>query len=222
MSDTLQPEIYRTKSDSALRGCLIGCLAFFGGALILAVLLFFVAYNFLSGVVDNFTSEAPREIPAVVMSQEEKDLLFGKADTFGRALTSDDLPLEPVSFTGDEINVLLREYPTPHDTYNWISVQIIDGIIRADVSVPLKEMGLGDRYLNGSGELEAQMENGELKVFINSLEVDGQPLPGQFLAGLRQYNLAQDVVADPKSKQMLDQIASIKVEGDQVIITPVP
>lgn len=222
MDDAVQPQIYRTKGDSALRGCLIGCLAFFGGALILAALLVFVAYNFFSGVVDKFTAEAPREIPAVVMSQEEKDLLFGKADTFGRALTSDDLPLEPVSFTGDEINVLLREYPTPHDTYNWISVQIIDGIIRADVSVPLAEMGLGDRYLNGSGELEAQMENGELKVFINSLEVDGQPLPGQFLAGLRQYNLAQDVVADPQSQKVLDQIGSIKVEDDRLVIIPAP
>ncbi len=222
MSETVQPEMYRTTGDSALRGCLIGCLAFFGGSLVLAGLLFFVAYNFFSGVLDKFTAEAPREVPAVVLTQEEKDLLFGKTDTFGRALTSDALALEPISFTGDEINTLLREYPAPHDGYDWISVQIVDGIIRADVSLPLKEVGLGNRYLNGSGELEAHMENGELRVYINSLEVDGQPLPGQFLAAMRSYNLAQDILADPKSRQVLDQIESIKVEGDRLIINPKP
>lgn len=217
-----QPQVYRSSGDSALRGCLIGCLVFFVGTLILVAILGFAAYSFVGGVMNQFTSETPRELPVVALPQEQKDLLFGKVDTFGQALNNNDLTLQPLELTGDEINTLLREYPDGQNGVDWITVQIIDGIIRADVSVPLAEMGLGNRFLNGSGEIKLEFQDGKLQLFMNSIEVDGQSLPAQFLSALQQQNLAQQMTADPKTQAILDKIQSVQVLEDRILITPAP
>ncbi|MFM1920425.1 MAG: hypothetical protein RLZZ303_2059 [Candidatus Hydrogenedentota bacterium] len=222
MDETPPPQIYRAKGDSALRGCLIGCLALVFAGLLLVGLLLFAVYNLLSGVMDEFTAEAPRELPVAELPELDKELLFGKVDTFGRALTGNDLALEPLELTGEEINVLLREYPQPHSTYDWIAVSIVDGLLRADLSLPLEPFGLRGRYLNGSGELETRLSGGQLAVYINRIEVNGQPLPGQMLAFLRQWNLAQDMVADAQTQQVLDRIESIQIIDNRLVITPVP
>ena len=128
--------------------------------------------------------------------------------------------LDIESLTADEINVLLRDYPGPGQNSQWVRVDIVDDILRAEVSLPLEQVGLGDRYLNGAGELIASLNNGQLNVIINSFEVDGQPLPGQALAVMRNLNLAQNFTQDPSAKQALDLIDTIEVRDGKLIITP--
>ena len=220
MSDQQVPPVFlKPKGDSALRGCMIGCLAVFAGLLVLCALVGFVAYNAFSRVLDEFTSPTPVEIPAVVMTEEQKELLFGKVDMFSHQIDGNG-PLETLELTADEINVLLRDYPGPGQNSQWVRVDIVDDILRAEVSLPLEQVGLGDRYLNGAGELIASLNNGQLNVIINSFEVDGQPLPGQALAVMRNLNLAQNFTQDPSAKQALALIDTIEVRDGKLIITP--
>lgn len=216
------PLPYPQKNSSVLRGCLLGCLVIFVGIGVLAVLAFAALYTIVSGAMEDFTTETPREIPSVSISEEQKEQLFGKVDMFANALEGKDAPLETLELTAEEINVLLREYPNPNSDFQWVHVEIVDDALRGEISMPLDEFNLPGRFLNGSGELLVTMMDGQLEVVLNSLEVDGKSLPIQLLSMLRDFNLARDVNNDTSVRRSLERIDSIVVRDGKLVITPKP
>jgi hypothetical protein len=64
--------------------------------------------------------------------------------------------------------------------------------------------------------------DGDLKVVLNSLEVDGKSLPIQMLTMLRDFNFAQDANKDPKVRRSLERVESIVVRDGKLVITPTP
>lgn len=219
---TPPPLPYPQKESSILRGCLLGCLVILVGIGVLAVLALAAVYSLVSGVMEDFTTESPREIPAVSIPEEQKALLFGKVDMFANAIEGKEAPLETLELGADEINVLLREYPEPNADFQWLHVTIVDDALRGEISMPLEELGLPGRYLNGSGEIVATLVDGDLKVVLNSLEVDGKSLPIQMLTMLRDFNFAQDANKDPKVRRSLERVESIVVRDGKLVITPTP
>jgi hypothetical protein len=210
------------KEGSMLKGCLIGCAVVLGGFVVLVGVVVFAAYNFASGVLEDFTATAPRSFPAVEVAQEQRDLLFGKVDMFANALEGKDAPLETLELSEEEINLLLREYPNGDNGLNWLQVDIVGDALRGEISLPLEDFSLPGRYLNGSGELVVSLDGGQIQVFLNSLEVDGQSLPIQALSMLRGYNLALEANQDLQVRNALERIESITVRDGKLVIQPKP
>jgi len=79
---------------------------------------------------------------------------------------------------------------------------------------------LKGRYLNGEAILKASLSEGVLIVTIDSLEVNGKPLPDQFLNGLRSQNLAKDAYKNPEQAELFRRFESIQIKDDTIILTP--
>src|SRR5262249_48590528 len=104
--------------------------------------------------------------------------------------------------------------------------------VKSQVSIPLENLsaalekvGIGflrGRYLNGEAELKASLRDGLLLVTLESFEVNGQRPPEEFLANLRQQNLAEDAYKDAKNAQQIRKLESIEIKDGKIIIKPRP
>ena len=223
------PEPYQPPRQ---RGC------FFYGCIIASVmaLLFVLAvgvgvymlYRALERAVDQYTATAPRELPKVEMPPERRQSLTERVEAFRKAIDA-GTPTEPLVLTSDDINSLIDENP------NWkgkLYVTIEGDKVKSQVSIPLEKLsaalekvGIGflrGRYLNGEAELKASLRDGVLLVTLESFEVNGQRPPEEFLANLRQQNLAEDAYKDPKNAQQIRRLESIEIKDGKIIIKPRP
>ncbi len=102
-----------------------------------------------------------------------------------------------------------------------IFVRIENGEITGEASFPTDELPmLKGRYFNGSVSLKASLENGVLIVTLDRAEVNGKPIPEEFMAELREQNLAKDVYKDAKAAEVLRKFESLTIEDDKIILKP--
>src|SRR5208283_4944354 len=96
------------------RGCFFyGCVI----ASVLAVLLIialavlaFVGMRFFSGLVEEWTSPVPAELPKVQVSEEERKSVRERVDVFKKALEA-GTATNPLVLTSDDLNAIIEENP---------------------------------------------------------------------------------------------------------------
>ena len=207
------------------RGCFFyGCII----ALVLAFLMMvaialsgYFGYRAYLALVQGNTSTAPMVLPKVEMPEEARKDLHTRIDAFKAALDKGE-ETEPLVLNADELNVLLSE---ASQTKGRVYV-IVDGSnLTGEVSVPLDEVGLPGlkgRYFNGKATFHASFRDGVFILTAQSAEVNGRPLPDQFMASLRTKNLAEDIARDPKNAALLGKLDSIQVKDGKVTIRAKP
>ena len=209
------------QSSSNTKGCLIGCAVVFFIGVVGAGLIGFAAYKGAVGALDAMTEMAPRPLPEVEMTAEESTAAnekFAKA----KAALSSEAPEEKVfSFTGDEINTLLRSSDTTGFLGDSVFVKVEDGVVNGDVSLDLGNVMpmLAGRYANGSATFSVSFANERLLIFIEQFKLKGEDAPEEIQAQFRQTNLAEDMMADPEFREGLRNVESIVVEGDKIVVT---
>jgi hypothetical protein len=217
-----EPDELRPKQ----RGCFFyGCVI----ASVLTVLLIialalgaFVFYRFLSRTVEQYTSPTPRELPKVQISEDHRKEVMDRFKAF-REGVKDGTASEPLILTGDDLNALVEETP---ELKGKVFFSVEGEKIKGKVSIPLSNlMDIGmlrGRYLNGEAEFKASLSNGILVVVLDSIEVNGQHLPEEAMANLRQQNLAKDITKDPDNAEMIRRFESIEIKDGKIIIKPRP
>jgi hypothetical protein len=227
------PEFYQAPKFSAeydeppakQRGCFFyGCVI----AIVMAVLLIialavgaFFVMRFFSGVVEQWTSPAPMELPKVQIPEEGRQAVRDRVDDFRKAIEA-GTAAEPLVLTSDDLNALIEENP---DFKGKIFAKIEGDKLKAQVSIPLDRLGIGmlkGRYLNGEAELKASLSNGVLVVTLDSLEVNGKRPPENFLQGLKNQNLAKDAYNNPKNAEMIRRFESLEIKDGKIILKPRP
>jgi hypothetical protein len=211
-----------------------GC--FFYGCIIASVMTlmfvgavgigFYVLYRAATRFVEQYTATAPRELPKVEMPPERRKTLQERVDAFRRAIES-GTPAEPLILTADEVNALIEDSP------NWkgkIYVSLEGDKVKGKVSIPLEKLsaalekiGIGflqGRYLNGEAELMASLRDGVPLVTLESLEVNGQQLPEEWMTELRKENVVKDAFKDPKNVELIRKLESIEIKDGKIIIKP--
>jgi hypothetical protein len=230
---TQDPEFYQAPKYSAeyegsppkQRGCFFyGCVI----ASVLAVLLLialavgaFFVMRFFSGVVEQWTSTAPMELPKVQVSEEDRRSVRERVDAFRKAVDAGNA-VEPLVLTSDDLNALIEENA---DFKGTIFTRIEGDKLKAKVSIPLGRLDIGmlrGRYLNGEAELKASLDNGVLIVTMDSLEVNGKRPPENFMQSLRQQNLAKNAYDNPKNAELLGRFESIQIKDGKIILKPRP
>ena len=201
-------------------GCLIGgCLTVVLLMMIGTGAVVYTGYSYYMAQLNKYTSPTPAEIPKVESSKEEAEVFQKRIDDFKSALDRNESP-EPLVLTSEEINALIN---TNEDLKGKLFVTIADGEISAQASIPTDMVPGGKgRYLNGRISLKASLENGILIVTLDDAEVNGEPLPAEFVSALRNENLAKDAYKDPKSAEFLRKFERITIENDKMILTPAP
>ena len=201
-------------------GCLIGgCLTVVLVMMIGTGVVAYTGYSYYMAQLNKYTSPVPAEIPKVESSKEEAEAFQKRIDDFKSALDRNESP-EPLVLTSEEINALINNND---DLKGKLFVTIAEGEISAQASIPTDIVPGGKgRYLNGRVSLKASLENGVLIVTLDDAEVNGEPLPAEFIATIRKENLAKDAYKDPKSAEFLRKFERITIENDKMILTPAP
>ncbi len=200
-----------------------GCLL--GGCLTVIVLIvgglsasIYAGYRLYKTQLDAYTSTQPAEIQSVEFSDEEVAAVKQRIEDFKSALEKGEAP-EQLVLTADEINAIIS---SDEDLKGKLFVKIKDGEITGEASFPIPDVVplAKGRYFNGSMSLKASLENGVLIVTVDDAEVNGKPVPEDFMTGLREQNLAKDAYDDPKAAEFLRKFESLTIDDDKIILTP--
>ena len=211
------------KSSSNVNGCIIGCLIVFVIGVAGVGIATYATYRAGMGMLDAVTEAEPRELPEVTMTDEESQIAAEKFKRFQAAIESEDAEEKTYSFTGQEINVLLRSPDTPLPIGKSVFVTVKDGELQGEVSLNLGDLipvgFFQGRYVNGAATFSVSAEHGRLNIYIESLRVKGEEVPEEVRGQLRQTNFAENMNTNPNVQKFLERIKSISVEGDQLLGT---
>jgi hypothetical protein len=202
------------------KGCLFyGCLA----ATIMAILLAILAYGsfrFLTNQVIKYTEDQPRDLPKIEVSDEEWQRIQQKLREFESAYEQGRE--HTLVLDEEEINAIIAMDENYKDLRGKVFILIPDNQVQAEISFPLAELQISrlkNRYMNGSAILDVGLKDGELKVFIKSLEVKGEPLDKAIADQLLQENVAKDLYDNPDAAKVIQKLQSVEVRDRKVFIT---
>lgn len=210
------------KSSSGINGCLIGCLIVFVIGVAGVAIVAWFSYQSFQGAINDVTEPEPRELPALDVTEEERTAANEKFDRFQAAMESGGEEKE-FSFTGEEINVMLRSNPDTSKFGDSVYVTIANGELRGEVSLNLGAiipLGMFEgRYANGSATFNVYAQNDRLFVFVESFQMKGEDAPAELVQQIRTQNLAQDIANDPQMGPWIQKIDEINVVEDKLVVT---
>ncbi len=226
---TNDPEFYQTpkftpEQDEAPppgRGCFFyGCII----ASVLAVLmmifvgiLIFVGYRWLGRMVEEYTANAPEQLPVLEMPAEQRQAVKDRWEAFRKAVEAGTAS-EPLVLSSDDLNALIEQNP---EFKGKIFVKVEGDEIKGQVSIPLDAVPgpmFKGRYLNGKADLKASLFDGELIVHLDAIEVKGKPVPPDLMTELRKQNIAKDAAKDKDVAAMLRKLESLEIKDGKIIL----
>lgn len=197
------------------RGCFFwGCLTLTIGLLVMTVVGLVAAYFATRHFVNLFTADAPLNIVAVELPEEEMQALEARFEAFDESLKKGE-PLD-LEVTAKEINAMI----TQDDQFKGhVLVRIADGKVGGDISIPASDFpGGAGRHFNASVNFNVSMKDGALEVTLTDAAVNGSPLSKTIMAPLTGKNLAKDAYKDPKNAEVLRKFESLEIVGDKIIL----
>jgi hypothetical protein len=173
-------------------------------------------------VIQKYTDSGPMTLPKVEMTAEEAGSIQQRFKAFKSAIEA-GTPTEPLMLAEKELNALITASPDFAKLKDKVYVSLDGTQIKGQISLPLDDLPLPwfarmarGRYLNGGAGFNVSMKNGVLLVTLQSLEVKGEAVPDQFMAGFRQQNLAQEIYKDAKNVETLGKLESIEIKDGKL------
>jgi hypothetical protein len=215
------------------RGCFfygcVTCIALFLLAAVILLLGGWYTVRSLNALVTEYTDTVPMALPKVDMPPEELAKLKARVAVFKQALDA-HANTPPLILTGREINALMQDSPQVKqlNLNDKFYVDLEGDHLKGQISLPLDQLPkipfvhTAGRYLNGTGEMAAEVTNAALSLTIVSLEVKGQPLPAKFMGPLQQQNLADKLNQDPTNVAEMSHFESIEIKDSTLIIKAKP
>jgi len=209
-------------------GCGLGCLLALGVMIALVVFGAIAAKNYFGKVVNEYTAteyvplETPQATPEQVSSAVEK------FDAFRAGMAAGGTP-EPLTLTGEELNLILWNHPNFTDVAGKTNVSIEGDVLTSEVSIsfdefPLPEGFVGDalkgKYFNGEVSVKLGMAAGRPALYVDGLSVNGAAVPEAFLSGLRAQKLLEDASKNPEATAFFERIEDLRVEDGTLTIVP--
>ena len=200
-------------------GCVIASVLTVLLIIMLAVLAF-IGVRFFYGLVEQWTSPTPMELPKVQISEDQQKSVReriqrvqggGRRRNGGRSPGADQRGPQRADRGFSRIQ---GQGSTP----GWRETSSRPR--SASRSTTWRSSPLRGRFLNGEAELKASLSDGVLIVTLDSLEVNGKQLPERFLAELRAQNLAKDAYKNPRNAEMIRRFESIQIQDGKIILRP--
>jgi hypothetical protein len=209
-------------SRSSGRGCLFyGCLTLVVIFLLTVVGGYFGVRYAVKSFVNRFTDTQPLTLPQVEISKMELDALDQRVAEFRKGVDAQK-PGTVLELTVKELNALIdRNAELKGKLYVTIESDQVKGQISiplGDIPIPLIQGWLKGRYLNGSAGLKGSLENGVLIVTLQSVEVNGKPIPSEVLSEIRKQNLAKDLYQNPKNAELIRKFESLEIKDGKIIV----
>src|SRR5690606_17938929 len=124
-----------------------------------------------------FTADAPLNIVAVELPEEEMKALEARFEAFDAAMDKGEP--QDLEVTAKEINAMIAQ---DEQLKGHVVVRIADGKVGGDVSFPAGDFpGGGGRHFNATADFDVSMQDGQLVVTLTDAKVNGATLPQAFL-----------------------------------------
>ena len=214
----------KPKSRACLYGCLVAVVVFMVLVIGAVAAVLYGGKMMLETMRDEYTDTTPMEIPEVDMPAGQTQDLMARVQAFVNTMEGNG-DKQQLTLSDDEINMLLRAHPKFETFGDRVYVEIEEDVVSGQVSIPLDRFevpeifGLSGRYLNGSATFLVSLERGRPALYIEEMSVKGQPLPDEFIAAMRQENLAAEFAQDPELRKYLERIESVVIEDGHAVIT---
>ena len=206
----------RNEGNCWLWGCATVTLVIVLGSIVGA----FTVKYYIGQLREQYTDDAPVELPVVDMGPEELKALIERTDAFSQSM-EDDLPSAPLTLTQDEINALIQNHSDLEKFNGRVYIEIEDDELTGQVSAPLDIIpGFGGRYFNGSATFDVSIRNGRLSVFVESAVLKGESVPDEVMREFRKQDLAESLSNDSNFDELVSKIDSLVIEDGVVTITP--
>ncbi|MDP6358425.1 MAG: hypothetical protein QF473_25115 [Planctomycetota bacterium] len=199
------------KKSNFLTCLLVGC----GGTILLVAIGVFGVYIYLKRTAEAYTQETAVEFPSKQWTDADRERIEARLKSFGEKIESGDA--SSLVLTQDEINALIsKEKELADKVYVTIEGDRITGqiCVKLDEGIPLA----GGRYLNGEATFSVGIDDGELKAYVKSVEVNGKALPENFMDAIKDENLAADAKIDEKTRKNLKRVERLEVKGGKIVL----
>lgn len=196
-------------------------------ALIGVALVFAATWYGYTKVVDRLTAAQPVTVQLEEPSAEQSAAARAKIDQLrnaaatGQAMTAE--------FTAPELNALIARDPKFSDLSGKMRVDIKDSIMTLDLSVPLSGVPLpraNRRWFNGSTSFGFSYDENGFSFSPRNVEANGYTIAEELFRDLAptidnyfdtEYGKGSE--ANTEEERFWQQVQSMKVEGDRLIIT---
>lgn len=193
-------------------------------AMVIIIALSIVVPPIMQGVVENYTDEAPMDFDVVVMSEEERDAVDARLETFEAALEFDE-DVAPLELTEYELNGLIGGDEEMKDE---VLIAFEDGFIAVNMSLPIvSDLEIGPwssamqgRYLNGVAILDPQVTSDGLMLGLQDFMVRKESVPRWMLSLLQDEINRQEWLQSADVRDTISRLERIAVEGDELVLYP--
>jgi hypothetical protein len=197
------------------RGCFFwGCLTLVVLFLVLLIGVPLAAYFTLKHYVNKFTADAPLNIVAVELPEEEMKALEARFEAFDASIEKGEP--QNLEVTAKEINAMISQ---DDQLKGHVLVRIADGKVGGDVSFPANNLpGGAGRHFNAAVDFDVSMVGGVLVVTLADSKVNGLSLPQTFIDNFAGQNFAEGFYKDPENAEVLRKFESLEIVGDKIIL----
>ncbi len=199
---------------------LYGCAGVVVVGLIGVVTIGFVVRQAFNQLKEKYTATEAVELPSIEVSDTERDATIERVDTWVAALESDEATTQLI-LTEHDVNVLIEYHEELENLSGKVYLTLDESTVHGDMSYPLDEVpGFSGRYFNGSATFEVSLANNRLVVYVIEASVGGEAVPDEFISGVRNENLAQEMHNNPETREVIESLESVEVVNGTLIITP--
>ncbi|MFP6582495.1 MAG: hypothetical protein VCD00_08035 [Candidatus Hydrogenedentota bacterium] len=193
-------------------------------AMVVIIALSIVVPPVMQGIVKNYTDESPVVFDVVAMSEEERDAVDARLETFEAALESSE-DVEPLELTEHEINGLIGG---DEEMKEEVLIAFEDGFIAVNMSLPIdSDLQIGPwsssmqgRYLNGVAILDPQVTSDGLVLELQDFLVREESVPRWMLSLLQDEINRQEWLTSQDIRDTISRLERIAVEGDELVLYP--
>jgi hypothetical protein len=208
--------LFDKQGNCALWGCAGLVVISILGVIIVTVSLKLIFNN----LRDTYTDDTAVELPRVEMEDSDIEALIEKVDNYYDDLTNGDAST-PFTISEIELNALIQNHPELEHFSEIVYLTLENDLLNGQLSIPLDGIpGLSDRYFNGNASFELVFEDNALAIFLIEAELNGDPIPDDFLADVRKENLANELYGDSDTRDVMRRIEDIEIRNGTIIITP--
>jgi hypothetical protein len=201
------------KKKKKKRGCL------FYGCFTITLLLMLIT-TIIGILLWMLLSLEPEPLPKIALDDDAIRRVKERIEQFEKAL--DEGKRAEVSFTGEELNVILIAFNELDRFKNHVYLYVEDNEVKGKVSFPPSMFATLERFvpkgvfLNGNGKFSIYVSGGEFHVHMESLKVKDRSLPEAVMAAIRSENLAARIPLDVKRKERIKKIRSVTMRRDRL------
>ena len=200
------------------RGCLIWCCS----VIAVFLLVFIGAVAYMGYTLYRYTSPEPVPVPVYQPAPGEVEKVKRRLAQYEKSVKAGES--SRLTLTADDVNSMIAGTPAGERYSGKVFVRIEGDRVYADVSLPLSELkplgvdALSGRYLNGTAELEARVdEEGKPVLAVENLVAAGKQLPESYLSHLRARNLLEHLPAG-KLSELGGELSRIEVKDGKILL----